>query len=121
MLFAAIFFTDQRNGAVGRAFTLQSVDLEFISLVKSYQKTLEYGIESFPTWHLAFKGWVENIHESLFVVSLGKALNTKLLCERQVAQTPRKWQLPSKCKHLVQKTAIQQNLPSCEWRINMGN
>ena len=34
----------------------QSVDLEFIPLVESYQKTLKNSIHSFPTWRLAFRG-----------------------------------------------------------------
>ena len=52
---------------------------------------------------------VENKPASSLVVSLGKALNGTplLLCGRQMAQTPRKWQLPSECKHPVQNIAIQ--------------
>ena len=53
----------------------QSVDLGFISLVESYQKTLKNGIHSFPAWRSAHKDSVENKPASLFVVSLGKALN----------------------------------------------
>ena len=34
---------------------MQSVDLEFIPLVESYQKTFENGIHSLPAWHSAFK------------------------------------------------------------------
>ena len=52
---------------------------------------------------------VENKPASLLVVSLGKALNgmPPSLCGRQMVQTPRKWQLPSKCGRLVQNIAIQ--------------
>ena len=52
---------------------------------------------------------VENKSASLLVVSLGKELDgtPPPLCERQVAQTPQKWQLPSECGRLVQNIAIQ--------------
>ena len=40
-----IYFCD---GVVVRASALQSVDLGFIPLVGSYQKTLKNGIHSFP-------------------------------------------------------------------------
>ena len=39
---------------VVRASASQSVDLGFIPLVESYQKTLKNGIYSFPAWRLAF-------------------------------------------------------------------
>ena len=39
-----------------RAFASQSVDLGFIPLVESYQKTLTNGIHSFPAWRSAFSG-----------------------------------------------------------------
>ena len=47
---------------------------------------------------------VENKPASSLVVSLSKAPNwtPPPLCERQVAQTPRKWQLPSVCGRPVQ-------------------
>ena len=45
-----------KNGVVVRASALQSVDLGFIPLVKSYQKTLKNGIYSFSAWRLAFRG-----------------------------------------------------------------
>ena len=47
---------DRRDGIVVRASTLQSVDLGFIPLVESYQKTLKNGIYSFPAWRSAFMG-----------------------------------------------------------------
>ena len=52
---------------------------------------------------------VENEPVSSLVVSLGKALNgtPPPLFGRQVTQIPQKWQLPSECRHPVQKTAIQ--------------
>ena len=39
-----------------RASAWQPLDLGFISLVESYQKTLKNGIHSFPTWRSAYKG-----------------------------------------------------------------
>ena len=39
-----------------RASTSQSVDLGFIPLVESYQKTFKNGIYSFPGWRSAFMG-----------------------------------------------------------------
>ena len=43
------------TGVVVRASASQSVDLGFISLVESYQKTLKHGIHSFSVWRLAFR------------------------------------------------------------------
>ena len=48
--------TDRRDGVVVRASASQSVDLGFIPLVESYQKTLKNGIYSFPAWCSAFMG-----------------------------------------------------------------
>ena len=62
-----------RDGVMVRASASQSVDLGFIPLVESYQKTLKNGIHSFPAWHLGEV--VENKPASSLVVSLGKALN----------------------------------------------
>ena len=63
---------------------------------------------------------MENKPACSLVVSLGKALDgtPPPLCGRQVAETPRKWQLPCECGRPAQKTAIQ--LLSGEWRINMA-
>ena len=47
---------DRRDGVVVRASASQSVDLGFIPLVDSYQKTLKNGIHSFPAWRSAHKG-----------------------------------------------------------------
>ena len=47
-------FVHRRDGVVVRASASQSVDLGFIPLVESYQKTLKNGIRSFPAWRLAF-------------------------------------------------------------------
>ena len=47
--------TNWCDGVVVRAFALQLVDLGFIPLVESYQKTLKNGIHSFPAWYLAFR------------------------------------------------------------------
>ena len=56
------------------ASALQSVDLGFIPLVRSYQKTLKivFTASLHDAWH--FKKVVENKPASLLVVSLGKAL-----------------------------------------------
>ena len=43
------------DGVAVRGSALQSVDLGFISLVESYQKTLKNGIQNFPAWRLAFR------------------------------------------------------------------
>ena len=45
----------RRDGVVVRAPASQSVDLGFIPLVESYQKTSKNGIRSFPAWRSAFK------------------------------------------------------------------
>ena len=47
---------DRCDGVVARASASQSVDLGFIPLVESYQKTLKNGIRSFPAWRSAFRG-----------------------------------------------------------------
>ena len=47
---------NRRDGVVVRASAWQSVDVGFIPLVESYQKTLKYGIYSFPAWRSAFMG-----------------------------------------------------------------
>ena len=55
--FLALFnYMYRRGGVVVRASASQSVDLGFISLVESYQKTLKNGIHSFPAWRSAHKG-----------------------------------------------------------------
>ena len=46
----------RRDGVVVGASASQSVDLGFIPLVESYQKTVKNGIYSFPAWHSAFMG-----------------------------------------------------------------
>ena len=46
----------RRDGVVVRASASQSVDLGFIPLVESYQKTLKNVIHSFPAWRSAFRG-----------------------------------------------------------------
>ena len=48
-------YPDRRDGVVVRAPASQSVDLGFIPLVESYQKTLKNGIRSFPAWRSAFR------------------------------------------------------------------
>ena len=104
-----MFQFNRRDGVVVRAFALQSVALRFNPLVESYQRTLKNGIHSFPAWRTAFKRGCREQAGKLAVVSLGKALNgtPPSLCGRQVAQTPRKWQLPSECGRPVQNIAIQ--------------
>ena len=49
-------YNNRRDGVVVRAPASQSVDLGFIHLVESYQKTLKNGIRSFPAWRSAFRG-----------------------------------------------------------------
>ena len=44
-----------RDGVVIRASASQSVDLGFIPLIGSYQKTLKNGIHSFPPWRSTFR------------------------------------------------------------------
>ena len=53
---ARLFLNNRRDGVVVRASASQSVDLGFIPLVESYQKTLKNGIHSFPAWRSAHKG-----------------------------------------------------------------
>ena len=50
---------NRRDGVVVRAFASQLVDLGFITLVESYQKTLKDGIHSFPARRSAFRGGCE--------------------------------------------------------------
>ena len=99
----------RRDGVVVRAPASQSVDLGFIPLVESYQKTLKNGIRSFLLGARHLRKVVENKPASSLVVSLGKALNgtPPPLCGRQVAHKPRKRQLPSECGLPVQSIAIQ--------------
>ena len=47
---------NRRDSVVVRVSILQSVDMGFILLVESYQKTLRNGIHSFFAWHLTFRG-----------------------------------------------------------------
>ena len=77
---------NRRDGVVVRASASQSVDLGFIPLVESYQKTLKNVIHSFPAWRSAHRDSVENKPASLLVVSLGRALNgmPPSLCGRQM-------------------------------------
>ena len=44
------------DGIVVRVPALQFVNLGFISLVESYQKTLKNGIHSFPAWRSSKQG-----------------------------------------------------------------
>ena len=100
---------DRRDGVVVRVSASQSVDLMFIALVESYQKTfLKMVSKAFLLGAQHIEEIVENKPASLFVVTLGKALNGTLpsLCGRQVDQTPRKWPLPSECGRPVENIAI---------------
>ena len=73
--------------------------------VESYQQTSKNGIYSFPAWHSAFIGGCgEQAGKFAYcVLGQGTQWDAPPLCERQVAQTPRKKQLPSECGHIVQK------------------
>ena len=46
---------NRRDGVVVRASASQLVDLGFISLVESYQKTLKNDIHSLLAWRSAFR------------------------------------------------------------------
>ena len=65
--------TTRWRSLVVRASASQSVDLGFIPLVESYQKTFKNGICSFPAWRSAFKGgWGEQAGEfACFVLGQG--------------------------------------------------
>ena len=70
-----------------RASDSQSIDLGFISLVESYQKTLKKMVfTAFLLGAQHIKDSVENKPASLLVVSLGKVLNgmPPSLCGRQM-------------------------------------
>ena len=71
-----------------RASASHSVDLRFIPLVESYQKTLKMVSTASLLGARHLGEVVENKPESSLVVSLGKALNgtPPPLCGRQVAQ-----------------------------------
>ena len=56
MFYIVLTPRNRRDGVVVRASASQSVDLGFISLVESYQKTLKNGIHSFPAGRSANKG-----------------------------------------------------------------
>ena len=58
-----------------RASASQSVDLGFIPLVESYQRTLKNDIHSFPAWRSALNGGCGEQAGKSLAVSLGKALN----------------------------------------------
>ena len=82
--------TNQRDSEVVRASALRSVDLGFITLFESYQKTCNY---SFPAWRLTFRRCCGEQAGKLSCFSfMGKALNVTPppLCGREVAQTPRR-------------------------------
>ena len=85
MVLILIRQNNQRDGIVVGGSALQSIELGFIPLVKSYQKTLKNGIHSFSARQLVEV--VENKPASLLVVSLGKALygTPPPLCGRPVA------------------------------------
>ena len=80
---------NRRDGIVLRASASQSVELGFISQVKSYQKTLRNGITLLASLLHAQhnRDGVENKPASLLAASLGKALNgiPLISCGRQVA------------------------------------
>ena len=80
--------------------TSQAVDLGFISLVESYQKTLKMVSTAYLLGAQHLKDVAENEPTSSLVVSLAKALygTPPPLRGRQVAQAPRKWQLPKRVR-----------------------
>ena len=98
MIYYAYSIT-RRDGVVVRASTSQSVDLgfipivesyqkTFIPLVESYQKTLKNDIHSFPALRSAFSGGCGEQAGKFACCILGKTLNgtPPPLCGRQVAQ-----------------------------------
>ena len=99
----------KKDGAVIREFAPQSVDLGYNPLVESYQNTLKMVSTVSLLGDRRLEEVVANKPASSLAVSLGKALNgtPPPLCEKQVAQKPRKWQLPSECGRPVQNIAIQ--------------
>ena len=101
--------TDRRDGVVVRASALQSVDLGFDPLVKSYQKTFKNGIHNFPAWCSEFNGGCGEQASKFACCLLGQGTlrDAPPLYGRQVPQTPRKWQLPSDCRRPTQNIAIQ--------------
>ena len=78
----------RRGGVVVRASASQSVDLGFISLVESYQKTLKMVFTASLLGAQHIRDSVENKPASLLVVSLGKALNgmPPSSCGRQIVR-----------------------------------
>ena len=67
--------SNRRDGVVVRASASQSVDMGFISLVESYQKTLKMVFTASLLRARYLGEVVENRPASSLVVSLGKALN----------------------------------------------
>ena len=67
--------SSRRDGVVVKAYALQSVELKFISLVESSQKTFKNDIHSFPAWRSAFKRCCEEEADKLACCVLGKTLN----------------------------------------------
>ena len=99
----------RRDGVMVRASTSQSVDLGFIPLVESYQKTLKNGIYSFPAWRSTFMGGCGEQAGKFACCVLGQGTQRGAppLCGRQVT---RKWQFPSECGLTVQNIAIHRFL-----------
>ena len=65
----------RRDGVVVRASASQSVDLGFIPLVESYQKTFKKDIHSFPAWRSAFMGGCGEQAGKFANCVLGQGLN----------------------------------------------
>ena len=88
---------DLRDGLVVKASASQSLHLGFIPLVESYKKIKKMVFAASLLGVRDLRDVVEDKPVSLLIVSLGKALNgtPPPLCGKKVAQTPRKWQLPS--------------------------
>ena len=66
---------NRRDSVVVRASASQSVNLEFIPLVASYQQTLKNGIHSLPAWRSAFMGGCGEQAGSFACCVVGQALN----------------------------------------------
>ena len=72
-----LYVLNRRDGVVVRAFASKLVDLGFIPLVESYQKTLKMVSATSLLGARHLGEIVENKPASSLVVSLGKALNGK--------------------------------------------
>ena len=105
---------------VVRASTSQTVDLGFIPLVESYQKSKKNSIHSFPAWRSAFRGVVENRPAGSLDVFLGKHST-----ERPHVYVEDRWPRHlengnSQASENISSKRPRYNSLSRKWRINMS-